>query len=103
MQGALLRDAGIDRVMENARLWADEAQAAFAYWLTHCATEEFSLEQFRTWAQANGLSEPHHANAWGGFSQRVKHLITPVGYTQSKRVSAHARLTRTYRKKSHGI
>jgi hypothetical protein len=101
MLGASLRDAGIARVMETARPWADEAQAAFAHWLTHCATEEFSLEQFRAWAEANGLPQPHHPNAWGGLTKKLAPYITPVGFTQSTRTAAHARLTRTYRKKTH--
>lgn len=101
MLGAALRDAGIARVMETAQPWADEAQAAFTHWLMYCASDEFSLEQFRAWAEVNGLPQPHHPNAWGGFTKRVKHLITPVGYTQSTRASAHARLTRTYRKNTH--
>ena len=39
------------------------------------------------------------ANAWGGLAKKFAHLIEPVGYRQSLRLSAHARLTRTYKRK----
>ena len=97
--GAALRDAGTAQVVENAGAWADEVGLAFRWWLNTEAPEEFALEDFRACVERYGIGQPHHVNAWGGLAKRFGHLIEPVGYTQSQRPSAHARLTRTYRRK----
>jgi hypothetical protein len=104
MDGPSLRDAGIARVMESAEPWAHEVERAFRYWLAAEAEPLFTFEQFRVWAEGNGLAQPHHPNAWGGLTKRFKALVEPVGYATSERPQAHARLTRTYiRKANHGI
>ena len=97
--GADLRDAGIDQVLDNAEAWAEEVGRAFHWWLETQAPEVFAIEDFRSCAESHGLPQPHHVNAWGGLAKRFGHLIEPVGYTQSQRPSAHARLTRTYKRK----
>ena len=96
--GAQLRDQGITLVLENSADWALVSQVNFTFWLEHVAPHEFSIEDFRIYAAANGMPEPHHVNAWGALSKRFKHLIRPVGYTQSQRPLAHSRLTRTYQR-----
>jgi hypothetical protein len=101
MDGPALRDAGIARVMENNDIWAHEVERAFRYWLAAESDPVFTFEQFRVWATSNGLGEPHHPNAWGGLTKRFKHFVQPVGYTTSERPEAHARLTRTYTRKTH--
>lgn len=96
--GAAMRDAGISVVMENAAEWADEIEVAFNWWLNNLAPAEFSLEQFRMFVEAHDMPPPHHPNAWGGLAKKFADRITPVGFTTSVRPSAHARLTRTYRR-----
>lgn len=99
--GAQLRDEGIEQVLDNAVHWAHDVEPAFRYWLAVHAPGVFTLEMFRTWALANGLAEPHHPNAWGGLAKRFKGYLEPVGYANSERPQAHARLTRTYTRKTH--
>jgi len=101
--GQQLRDAGIKQVLDNAAAWADEVGLAFQWWLRTEAPEEFALEDFRACVERYGIGQPHHVNAWGGLAKKFAHLIEPVGYRQSLRLSAHARLTRTYRRKTNGI
>lgn len=96
--GTELRDAGIAQVMIGAEDWRSEVQLAFDFWLDNFAPTTFSLEQFREFAEANGLPEPHHPNAWGGLAKKVAHRIKPVGFTTSVRPQAHARVTRTYQR-----
>lgn len=96
--GAALRDEGIEVVMENAAEWADEVEVAFNWWLEHIAPAEFTLEQFRMFVEAHDMPPPHHPNAWGGLAKKFANRITPIGYSNSARPSAHARLTRTYRR-----
>lgn len=97
--GAALRDAGIDQVLDHAADWATEVRLAFRWWLETEAPEEFAIEDFRACVERYGITKPHHVNAWGGLSKKFAHLIEPVGYRQSLRSSAHARLTRTYKRK----
>ena len=96
--GDQLRDLGITQVLNNNADWAFVSQVKFSFWLKHVAPPEFTIEDFRIFAEANGMPEPTHVNAWGGISKRFKKLIKPVGYTQSVRPLAHARLTRTYQR-----
>jgi hypothetical protein len=98
MNGDQLRDQGITLVLDNAGDWALVSQVNFSFWLEHVAAHTFSIEDFRIYAAANGMPEPHHPNAWGAISKRFKHLIKTVGYTQSLRPLAHSRLTRTYQR-----
>ena len=101
--GQQLRDAGTAQVLENAGAWGDEVSLAFQWWLRTEAPEEFALEDFRACVERYGIGQPHHVNAWGGLAKKFAHLIEPVGYRQSLRLSAHARLTRTYKRKNHGL
>ena len=96
---AQLRDAGINQVLDNAAAWADEVGLAFRWWLNTEAPEEFALEDFRACVERYGIGQPHHVNAWGGLAKKFANLIEPVGYRQSLRLSAHARLTRTYKRR----
>lgn len=96
--GAALRDQGIELVMDNAADWASEIQVAFNWWLDNVAPDEFTLEKFRMFVEANDMPPPHHPNAWGGLAKKFADRIKPVGYTTSARPKAHARLTRTYRR-----
>ena len=98
MKGAALRDAGIDQVMSNAAQWAYEIDVAFNWWLENAAPQEFTLEQFRMFAEAYDMPPPHHLNAWGGLAKRLAGRIKHIGFTTSVRPQAHARLTRTYRR-----
>jgi len=98
MRGDQLRDQGIGQVMLNAADWSLISDVAFRFWLTHVAPKEFTIEDFRLYAEKNDMPQPHHPNAWGGLTKRFAHLIEQVGYTQSRRPSAHSRLTRTYKK-----
>lgn len=98
--GAALRDDGIDQVLDNTGAWLGSVTRAFHWWLETQAPEVFALEDFRTCVEGYGIEKPHHVNAWGGLAKRFAHMIEPVGYTQSQRPSAHARLTRTYKRKT---
>lgn len=102
--GQQLRDDGIALVNNNSGSWGAESDAAFNYWLAHVASYTFTIEQFRVWATARGLQEPHHPNAWGGLARRYRNQIACVGFTTSERPQAHARATRVYmRKYNDGI
>ncbi len=94
--GKELRDEGIALVLDNAADWALVSQVNFTFWLEHVAPPVFSIEDFRIYAAKHGMPEPHHPNAWGALSKRFSKLIKPIGYTQSRRPSAHSRLTRIY-------
>jgi len=96
--GQALRDEGIELVLENSDDWGQEAQVAFNWWLEHLAPEVFTLEQFRTFVLDAGMPPPHHPNVWGGLAKKFADRITPVGFAISERPSAHARVTRTYRR-----
>ena len=96
--GAQLRDAGITLVGNHNEDWLLKSTFKFTFWLEFVAPKEFTIEDFRIYAAANGLPEPSHPNAWGALSRRHRNLIKQVGYTQSQRPLAHSRLTRTYQK-----
>lgn len=99
--GAQLRDQGVAQVMLAEVSWATDVDNAFDYWLKHEAAPVFTFEQFRVWAEAHGITQPHHPNAWSALAKRYAGRITVVGYTKSERPEAHSRLTRTYRKTHH--
>tara|TARA_R110000868_G_scaffold2810_3_gene19440 strand:- start:116 stop:424 length:309 start_codon:yes stop_codon:yes gene_type:complete len=98
MTGATLRDAGTDLVLSNLQDWVLISDVNFRFWLSHVAAAEFALEDFRQYAEGQGMAQPHHPNAWGAICKRFSHLIEPIGVQLSKRPMAHSRLTRTYRK-----
>lgn len=98
MQGAALRDAGIERVLEGEDKWLAEIDVAFNWWIENAAPVEFTLEQFRSFMDACSYPQPHHPNCWGGLAKKFADRIQQVGYTTSVRPQAHARLTRTYRR-----
>lgn len=98
MNGAALRDDGIEIVLNNSGEWLELAQSQFDWWLENQAPEEFTLEQFRLFWDSFLFPQPHHPNAWGGLAKKFANRIKPVGYTTSARPQAHARLTRTYRR-----
>lgn len=97
MNGAALRDDGIETVMSNAETWASEIDQAWRHWLRYIAPPVFTLEQFRIWVTPH-IGEPHHPNAWGGLAKRYANSLVHVGFTTSARPQAHARLTRTYKR-----
>lgn len=98
MDGAALRDDGIEAVLSSEHEWAADTSIAFNWWLENCAPPEFTFEQFRNFLADCDYPEPHHPNVWGGMAKRFADRIQHVGYTTSIRPEAHARLTRTYRR-----
>ena len=96
MQGRSLKDAGIKLVLDHAEEWEDQAELAFDWWLESVADQQFTMDDFRTFCEEIELPQPHHPNAWGAFTKKVQSRIHPVGFIESKRPSAHARVIRMY-------
>jgi len=98
MQGKSLKEAGIKLVLDHATEWKEQAELAFNWWLESVAPETFTIDDFRDFCEEIELPSPHHCNAWGAFTRKLQGRIHPVGFVESKRPSAHARVIRMYQR-----
>jgi hypothetical protein len=98
MQGRSLKDAGIKLVLDHAAEWKEQADLAFDWWLESVAEDRFTIDDFRSFCEEIEFPEPHHPNAWGAFTRKLQGRIHPVGFIESKRPSAHARVIRMYQR-----
>lgn len=79
------RDAGIARVAESSEEltpgWQDRALDLLRRY-AHAQVTPFLGEEFRLWAHAHGLEEPHDGRAFGPVFQRAVRLgvIERAGY-----------------------
>jgi hypothetical protein len=104
--GKRLRDAGMQRVADNSKVDWKGAVIAFAIdWINRRpATECFTGEDIRLAAQAAGIEEPHHHNAWSSvIGGQIRSLlryrvIECSGFATGKDPKAHARKLMLYRK-----
>jgi hypothetical protein len=96
MLGRSLKDAGIKLVLDHSSEWQEQADLAFDWWIQSVAPEKFTIDDFRDFCEEIELPQPHHPNAWGAFGRRIQKRLHPVGFIESKRPSAHARIIRMY-------
>lgn len=99
-RGRLLRDEGMERVRANGEAWPEVARLLFCRWRDQNGPgHEFIAEDFRSWALANGLPRPHHANAWGAFFSGLSksRLVRDTGRSrQMQDPRSHARRSPIY-------
>lgn len=82
LPGEKLRDEGIDRAVKHAeRVEPDWALNALDYVRAN-AFGEFTAEDIRLEAEANGIPNPPHERAWGGVfvKARTEGFIKPTGH-----------------------
>lgn len=63
--GAELRDRGMSRAINHARLIADAWPRRALDWVRRYPGAEFMTEDVRQWAYEQGLPRPPHERAWG--------------------------------------
>jgi hypothetical protein len=102
IEGIALRDAGMARVMESEGDWASQLDAYFFRFLAQ-APDTFTWDDFRTFAESQGIEQPHHPNAWAASFKRFARHLEFCGVTTSTRPTAHARMVRQYRRATHGL
>ena len=94
------RDEGIERVMENAGEWKDEAMDALEriYYQRRYEGNEFTFEMLK-FPVVKAVGPPHHSNVWGGIAREMKKRgwIKEVGTTQAQTVSRHGSICRVYK------
>ncbi|MCA0397301.1 MAG: hypothetical protein LCH51_07840 [Bacteroidetes bacterium] len=87
-------EAGIKKAVDHAeatnRGWNNKA---FGYLLQYVRThsEKFLMEEFRQWAEAQGLPSPPHLRAYGGIALRAAKcgFIRKIGTQKVSNVKAH--------------
>lgn len=93
MNGQTLRDEGIALVEENTDdAWNDEVDSV----IETLANSRDSFTSDDVWANVSFL--PHHNSSMGAaFNRAAKSgLIKKVGWVESRRPSAHARVVRVW-------
>ena len=98
------RNEGIEQsyAAQNHRCldWGRQAQTHMHRWLcTKAATENWSIEDFREYAESRGLPEPENGSAYGRVVSTAarRGLIKFQGYYPASRASAHSRPLRVWR------
>lgn len=83
------RDEGIERVMDNAGEWKDDAMDALEriYYQRRYEGNEFTFEMLK-FPVVKAVGPPHHSNVWGGIAREMKKRgwIKEVGTTQAQNV-----------------
>lgn len=96
--GPQLKSSGTLQVLTNSGAWKDRAarlldQLAFL-------KIELTSDDFRAFALASGLEEPHHVNGWGAaiYSAVRRGKLIPTGrFIRSERPDAHSRIVAVWR------
>ena len=99
MAGSSRKQAGISSVLRSD--WKDRADTCFRMFLVHIGDRDFTSDMFRSYAEAQGLPEPHHPNAWGGlFNKKIReHGLVDTGWRAlSTRAAGHRREIKIWRK-----
>ena len=96
--GQILRDEGIERVLEANAAWGVAYEAA----AKALPKGRYTGEQIRL-AIRDEIGEPTHPNAWGGAFRallvRNKSMFRPLlKFTNMAEPRSHSRLTRVYTK-----
>ena len=94
------KEFGQELVLKHSGSWSDQALSMLE-WYIQTNNEEFTMDDFRVYAEYMGLNPPHHHNAWGAlFNHCAKlNLIRPTGKMwESTRTEAHKRLIRGWKK-----
>lgn len=95
-----LRDEGIERVMDNAGSWKDDALHELErIWLQRRYEEnEFTFEMLK-FPVVKVVGHPHSTSVWGGIARemRKRGMIQEVGTGMAQSVSRRASLTRIYK------
>lgn len=89
--GKELKDDGIERVLSNEEHWSPRVIGAYRGYMATRAS--FTAEECRLHALANGITPPHHPNAWGGVWNTVARsgAIRKTGeYVKTRDPSNHA-------------
>ena len=95
-----LRDAGIAQVTGKNPRWLEDA-IALAGGVLRKLEEPFIGEDIRLALLEAGLSYPHHHNAWGALTQRLKKLgmiVDVPGWRSMKTPNSHSRKSPLYRR-----
>lgn len=102
--GALLRDRGMESVLENSGDWSELAGNCIDDLFDYMPSgEEFIGQAFRL-AISDSIPEPHHPNAWSAaIGSRVRQWvkagrIVEVGWQAGIDPRSHARRCVKYRK-----
>jgi hypothetical protein len=89
------KDEALSRVLNNSGEWWDKIEQAWSWWIWYQASKTFQFDEFRYWAEAEGLV-PHHPNAWGAAAKELTKNLSLAGYGQAIGPKARGRLTRIY-------
>lgn len=100
--GLQLKDEGMQAVLEAAaERWRASVLAGIRAWARDVATPgtEYAFEEIREHLRSNGISEPHHHNAWGAMASKAvrERLIKPTGnYRKAKSPATRGHPVQTY-------
>lgn len=95
-EGARRRDAGCERVLENA----GDAWRADVYAAARSVAQRLPLltiEDVRAECVLRGVAEPHHHNAWGACLRGCDFLERTDRVAPNTNPQAHARIVRVWR------
>lgn len=99
MTGQERKEAGMHSVLRG--VWKDDADLCFRKFLAKIGEREFTSDMFRSFAEEEGLPDPHHPNAWGSLLYRsIKtHGLIDTGWRAlSTRASGHRREIKIWRR-----
>ena len=90
------KEIGQQLVLENSGSWVDQAMYLLERFIKK-TIDEFTMDDFRSYATGIGLKEPHHPNAWGALfnhAARLNMIRFSGNVWESSRPEAHKRLIR---------
>lgn len=101
MSGYQLKTVGIRRVLSKEQQWKIDYSIIVDAWFHRIPRgTRFCGETLRMAAKHNGLSDPHHHNAWGGmansFLSGVRAYIRREGTLPAQDPKAHGRTYPAY-------
>lgn len=82
----------VDHADSKSQKWSDRAWSKFKEWLDGKSYEDrFMIEDFREWAETNGLDRPPSLRAYGFLPQKAVKagIIRWVEYKKVKNYKAH--------------
>jgi len=93
--GDSLKEKGMAQVSKNNAKWMDDAEAAVRKYVSENGLTHISPNEIRDAVKLYGSGDPHHPNAWGALTNRLrlkKFLVRSNKWTKASRKDSHSRL-----------
>lgn len=104
LSGSALRDLGMQQAQDHAEAvnpgWSERAMAMLVRYLKQMQDTQFQNEDFRVWAEREGLATPPHLRAYGSIMAKARKagMIRAVGYEAVDNPTAHQAFARVWEK-----